>query len=202
MIFEGNNVEVFELNGQVLFNPKHVAEILDIKNVNDNLRKMNKHQVIKVKNSDVKKISFRKLNNAGENFLTESGVLALINNSRNCTQEKKENLIHFLFPKKDIVVINDVKEINFIDMLEDFLTALKIKGFRQYNVLSYRLDYYIPSLKIAIEYDENNHIGYSYESHELRQKIIEKTLNCKFIRVSDKNDNAFNLGLIAKGMVA
>lgn len=49
MIFEGNNVEVFELNGQVLFNPKHVAEILDIKNVNDNLRKMNKHQVIKVK---------------------------------------------------------------------------------------------------------------------------------------------------------
>ena len=33
MIFEGNNVEVFELNGQVLFNPKHVAEILDIKNV-------------------------------------------------------------------------------------------------------------------------------------------------------------------------
>lgn len=41
MIFEGHNVEVFELNGQVLFNPKHVAEILEIKNVNDNLRKMN-----------------------------------------------------------------------------------------------------------------------------------------------------------------
>lgn len=74
MIFEGNNVEVFELNGQVLFNPKHVAEILDIKNVNDNLRKMNKHQVIKVKNSDIGNADFRKLNNAGENFLTESGI--------------------------------------------------------------------------------------------------------------------------------
>lgn len=52
MIFEGHDVEVFELNGQVLFNPKHVAEILEIKNVNDNLRKMNDKQVIKLKNSD------------------------------------------------------------------------------------------------------------------------------------------------------
>ena len=33
MVFEGHDVEVFELNGQVLFNPYHVAEILDIKNV-------------------------------------------------------------------------------------------------------------------------------------------------------------------------
>ena len=40
MIFDGKDVEVFELNGQVLFNAKHVAEILDIKNINDNLRKM------------------------------------------------------------------------------------------------------------------------------------------------------------------
>ena len=44
MMFEGNDVEVFELNGQVLFNPKHVAKVLGIKNVNDNLRKMNKSQ--------------------------------------------------------------------------------------------------------------------------------------------------------------
>ena len=88
MIFEGNNVEVFELNGQVLFNPKHVAEILDIKNVNDNLRKMNKHQVIKVKNSDIGNADFRKLNNAGENFLTESGVYKLVFTSRKPEAEK------------------------------------------------------------------------------------------------------------------
>lgn len=88
MIFEGNNVEVFELNGQVLFNPKHVAEILDIKNVNDNLRKMNKHQVIKVKNSDIGNADFRKLNNAGENFLTESGVYKLVFKSRKPEAER------------------------------------------------------------------------------------------------------------------
>lgn len=35
--------------------------------------KMNNKQVIKVTNSKVKDIDFRKLHNTGENFLTESG---------------------------------------------------------------------------------------------------------------------------------
>ena len=61
MMFEGNDVEVFELNGHVLFNPKHVAKVLGIKNVNDNLRKMNKSQVVKVKNSEVGNADIRKL---------------------------------------------------------------------------------------------------------------------------------------------
>lgn len=40
--------------------------------------KMNPKQVIKLKNSDVKNIDIRKLNNAGENFITESGVYKLV----------------------------------------------------------------------------------------------------------------------------
>ena len=30
MVFEGHDVEVFELNGQVLFNPYHVGACLEI----------------------------------------------------------------------------------------------------------------------------------------------------------------------------
>ena len=71
MIFEGKEVEVFELNGQVLFNSKHVAECLGIKNVNDNIRSMNEKQAIKLRNSDIGNSDIRKLNNAGENLLTE-----------------------------------------------------------------------------------------------------------------------------------
>lgn len=37
MMFEGNDVEVFELNGQVLFNPKHVGEILGITDVRSSI---------------------------------------------------------------------------------------------------------------------------------------------------------------------
>ncbi len=43
---------------------------------------MNTRQVIKVKNSDVTISHIRKLNNAGENFLTESGVYKLVFKSR------------------------------------------------------------------------------------------------------------------------
>ena len=53
MVFENHNVEVFEFNGQVLFNPYHVGECLGIKNVRDSIRGFNKNQVILLKNSDV-----------------------------------------------------------------------------------------------------------------------------------------------------
>lgn len=98
MFFEGYEVEVFEFEGQVLFNANHVAEILGIKNVRDNLRKMNDRQVVHLtnsavskadsRNSDVHNMHFRKLNNAGENFLTESGVYKLVFKSHKPNAEK------------------------------------------------------------------------------------------------------------------
>ena len=53
MIFEGNEVEVFEFKGEVLFNPKHVAKCLDISDVNSSIRNFNDKQVVKLTNSDV-----------------------------------------------------------------------------------------------------------------------------------------------------
>lgn len=80
MIFEGHDVEVFELNGQVLFNPYHVGECLEIgeNGVKTAVSKMNDKQVVKLTNSKVAKYNFRKLHNTGENFLTESGVYKLV----------------------------------------------------------------------------------------------------------------------------
>lgn len=81
-IFQGHEVEVFELNGVVLFNPYHVGKCLDITDVKSSIRNFNDRQVVKVKNSDVRSMHFRTLNNTGENFLTESGVYKLIFKSR------------------------------------------------------------------------------------------------------------------------
>ena len=91
MIFEGHEVEVLEVEGQVLFNPYHVGECLGLSDsaVRMAISKMTEAQVIKLKNSDVNKtdsrknldvhnLHIRKLNNAGENFLTESGVYKLV----------------------------------------------------------------------------------------------------------------------------
>lgn len=84
MIFENHEVEVFEFDGEVLFNPYHVGECLEMahRTVKDHMSKMTDKQVVKLKNSDVGLNNFRKLNNAGENFLTESGVYKLVFKSR------------------------------------------------------------------------------------------------------------------------
>lgn len=97
-------------------------------------------------------------------------------------------------------VAHERKEIKFLDQLEQTLEPFGIKGKRQYSVLSYRIDYYIPSLNIAIEYDENDHDSYTYEQHEGRQEDIENELGCRFIRVSDNNSNEWNIGYVIKNI--
>ena len=84
MIFEGHDVEVFELNGQVLFNPYHVGACLELSGsaVKMAIAKMTEKQVVKLTNSKVNNTDFRKLHNTGENFLTESGVYKLVFKSR------------------------------------------------------------------------------------------------------------------------
>lgn len=88
-IFEGNELEILtkedinvEFNGECLFNGKQVCGILEYKNDRDAIStKVRENQKIKIKNSDVANHDFRKLNNAGETFLTENGVMRLILNS-------------------------------------------------------------------------------------------------------------------------
>lgn len=55
----------------------------------------------------------------------------------------------------------------------------------QFSVLGkYKLDWYIPELKLAIEFDEQHHKS-SKAKDEKRQKDIEKALGCKFLRYKD-----------------
>lgn len=90
MNFEGNSVEVFEWNGQVLFNPRHVGNCLELSDsaVRNYLAKMNEKQAVLLKNSNARDKDFRKLHNTGEKFLTESGVYKLIFKSRKSEAER------------------------------------------------------------------------------------------------------------------
>lgn len=93
MIFENKQVEVFEWKGQVLFNPKHVADCLDISDVNSSIRNFNDNQVVKLTNSKMHNMQFRKLHNTGENFLTESGVYKLIFKSKKAEAERFQDWV-------------------------------------------------------------------------------------------------------------
>ena len=52
------------------------------------MRTFNNNQVVVIKNSDLHDMHFRKLNNRGEKFLTESGVYKLIFKSDKKESEK------------------------------------------------------------------------------------------------------------------
>lgn len=95
MIFEGKKVEVFEFEGKVLFNPRHVGECLGLgySAVRMAISEMNEKQVIKLKNSNVNITDFRKLHNTGENFLTESGVYKLIFKSKKKEAERFQDWV-------------------------------------------------------------------------------------------------------------
>ena len=71
MDFEGNKVEVFDFNGEILFNPYHVGKCLDLTDsaVRMAISKMNENQVIKLTASNVKDIDFRKLHNTVKIYL-------------------------------------------------------------------------------------------------------------------------------------
>jgi len=92
--FEDNDVEVIVYNNEPLFNARNVGFCLDMSEsvIRDHTSKMNDKQVIKLTNaiisSSVGLIDTRKLNNFGENFLTESGVYKLILKSRKPEAEK------------------------------------------------------------------------------------------------------------------
>lgn len=94
-VFDGNEVEVFNYDGEILFNPKDVGKCLDISDVKSVIRNFNSNQKIKISNNDLKvhNIHFRKLHNTGEQFLKEAGIYKLIFKSRKPNAEKFQDWV-------------------------------------------------------------------------------------------------------------
>ena len=127
MIFEGNNVEVFNWNDKVLFNPRDVGKCLELTDsaIRMAISKMNKNQVIKLTNSDVKDIDFRKLNNRGENFLTESGVYKL------AFKSNKKEAEHFTDWIADEVLPQIRNTRNYISNNTPMISNKEIQEFKE-----------------------------------------------------------------------
>ena len=134
-------------------------------------------------------------------MINQDDVLMLIDRSRTVTSDYKRGLIQWLQQCgviDDSMAVTSRKEIEFVDSLEKTLEPFDLTIEKQYRVLSYRIDFYIKELNLAIEYDENNHSGYSYEFQEGRQKEIEHAIGCTFLRLSDHDSDMYNIGLVMK----
>jgi phage anti-repressor protein/very-short-patch-repair endonuclease len=70
-------------------------------------------------------------------------------------------------------------EINLIEILSEITKIIP-----QHPILNYRIDFYLPELNIAIEYDEKHHLSRRKIDNK-RQKEIQEILKCDFIRVAE-----------------
>ena len=85
----------------------------------------------------------------------------------------------------------EIKKIRFIRPEFEFGQIILLKLFDGYKIIpqfemdGYKIDWYIPELKLAIEFDEKHH-SKNLNTDLVRQSNIEKKLNCKFLRYKYK----------------
>ena len=194
-----NSVELCELINQLRKEEKgESAKVLLHKSLMEKIRRISKRN-----DNEFKLSSYT--DKKGETrpcfSLNASGLQKLLGISKFSTDAKGIcECIKKLGGNESVVYSLNREETEFEYCLKEALKPFNLEIKTQLSVCDnkYRIDFYIPSLNIAIEYDENGHKGYSYEKHEGRQKEIESELSCRFIRVSDSNSHSFNVGQIIK----
>jgi very-short-patch-repair endonuclease len=174
---------VFEVNGKKYYVGNEICKELGYKNSRDAIRKH-------VKDENKKK--FKDSNSKYHSTFTiidEIGLKDLIIKSR------LPNAIDYA-TKYNIDVSNhkvSTKEQTTISCIMKVLATEKIE--LQRIVGRYRIDLYFPEHKLAIECDEFGHLDRKEYEEKERQKYLEQTLKCKFIRYNpDANDfDIFNV---------
>ena len=149
-------------------------------------------------------IGFSKFsNNKFEYIFTVNGYLKLVKTFVNNSEYKIiKKVYEFLGGNEniDIYVSNERFEISFFKLLKEALKEIDVKLIYQYYVSGYRIDFFLPEYKLAIEYDEEHHKLRTRED-KIREREISKEIGCKFIRCSYKDSNIKNLMKILKEIV-
>ena len=130
-------------------------------------------------------------------LLSEQGIKLLAMRYKNL---KNTNFQTWLIENniiKDFIHTKTRFEVSFLNLLEEALLEIGIVGVRQHKVGTYRIDFYIPSFKIAIEYDEHQH-RYAKDKDSIRQEFVAKELDCKFVRCDYEDSDIKNVMKVLK----
>lgn len=135
-------------------------------------------------------------------FIPEEDVISLISRSLTVSTRYKSSLIEFLRTQFDIDVDKVIprcrNEIEFKELFEGFLKGYGYSLICQYPISGYKLDFYIPELNTAIEYDEIHHKNAVNTREDKRRECdIRDALGCNFFRICESEEDSVNLGLIA-----
>lgn len=206
---ENDNVNIFTnsesfpvrtivIDGEVWFVAKDVASIIGYENTNCAiLQHVDEEDKKMVKISDFKDNLPAHMRGSIICIMNSNGILSLISKSNKISSNQKDILLKKLGLSSCIHIKSRV-EIEFKECLSAFFLAFGYKVIHQYKIGPYRIDFFIPKINTGIEYDENDHLYYNELKEEEREEFIRKTMGCDIIRISDKNDNYYNLGIISK----
>lgn len=194
-------IYVYEVEGTEWFIGKNIALSLGykdpsgtVKYVNDAYKK--KVYVKTIENIDewIKNTSKIIINN-NRTLIPREGVLQLIAKSDKISQKQKQEW-YSMFDVEKVLISR--KEIEFGNMLIEALNEIDIETITQYNIENkYRIDFYLPSKNIAVEYDEGQHQYHVKEDIE-RENHIKEKLGCKFIRCDYRDSDIKNVMKILK----
>lgn len=155
---------------------------------------------IKIMIEQKTKVKSKTKNKQQVSFIPQSNVLLLIQKAKTSSIDHKTNFKNWLISEgllSDKTIMETRKEIEFKQTLVEGLKPFNLTVLSQVVDNVYRLDFFIPELNIVIEYDENYHQSYDKDKERERELYI-KNKYAKLIRVSDRNTDSYNLGLIIK----
>ena len=196
MVFEGIELEILtkedvniEFNGEILMNGKQVAKLLGyVKTTNSISMHVDEENKILLKNSDTLKQGIRKLNNAGEIFITEDGVFDLIYNSK--LPKAKE------FKKKVKEIVKTIQATGKFDAIEEQLKLiedpkereLKLAIYNLNNILKVNPDDMITTLNYSMKVQELTSYGLSKQMEVVSKTTTEIEERIKKLHVSRDGD--------------
>lgn len=191
-----NNIEIktIKKNNTIYFRACDVCCILKYKNQRDTIKRHCKNHI-------TEKIQ---TTSGFQNcvFINQDDFFELINKSYTFSHNQKNDLLLTLQENGiycNNFVLKTRQELEFFDLFEKTLVPFNYEYYRQYQVLSYRVDFYIKDLNVAIEYDENHH--YSQEKQDIiREKAIKTELRCRIIRISSNDTHLWNVGFLFKNL--
>lgn len=128
-------------------------------------------------------------------FINTSGLKILLS--------KSQKLEAINFAKKiGLEVFQKITriEIDIVRELDIFMERLNIKSITQFQPKNskYRIDYYLPDHKLAIEIDEHGHKNRNLDYELKREKSLRELLGCEFIRCNPNAPDFLIVDLVAR----
>lgn len=88
-------------------------------------------------------------------------------------------------------------EYKMLNEICDCLDELKIQYIKQYPVLTYRIDLFLPYYNLSIEYDEDAH-KFKQKYDKNRENDIRESIGCEFVRIKEDECVGVAIGRILK----